>query len=118
MLLVPGWPLEALTLLLAVAGLASGIIMIGYAYAKESAPAALAGTTGGVVNMGNMTGGMLMQPAVGWVLDRAWDGALENGMRLYSFDAYRMGFALMLAWLVTAVVVAAYTRETLCRQQP
>jgi len=115
-LLVPGLPLAVLILLLAVAGIASGVIMIGYAYAKESAPAALAGTTGGVVNMGNMVGGMLMQPAVGWVLDRAWDGGLEAGLRVYSFSAYRYGFALMLAWLVAAVAVTALTRETHCRQ--
>lgn len=117
-LLVPGLPLALLVALLAAAGLASGIIMIGYAWGKESAPAALAGTTGGVVNMGNMVGGMLMQPAVGWVLDRAWDGGLEAGLRVYSFAAYRGGFALMLVWLVAVAVVTAFARETHCRQQP
>jgi sugar phosphate permease len=116
-LLVPGLPLALLAVLLAAAGAASGVIMIGYAYAKESAPAALAGTTGGVTNMVNMTGGMVMQPAVGWVLDRAWDGGLDGAMRVYSFDAYRMGFALMLAWLAAVVIVTAFTRETHCRQQ-
>jgi hypothetical protein len=39
--------------------------MVGFAVAKESAPAALAGTAGGITNMGNMLGGMIMQPAVG-----------------------------------------------------
>jgi MFS family permease len=117
-LLVPGWPLAVLTLLLVAAGLASGVIMIGYAFAKESAPAALAGTTGGVINTGNMIGAMLMQPAVGWVLDRAWDGGLESGMRVYSFAAYRLGFVLMLTWLLAVVVVTGLTRETHCRQQP
>jgi len=115
-LLVPGLPFAVLVVLLVLAGLASGIIMIGYAWAKESAPAALAGTTGGVVNMGNMVGGMLMQPAVGWVLDRAWDGGLEAGLRVHSFAAYRDGFALMLAWLVAVVAVTAFARETHCRQ--
>ncbi len=116
-LLVPGLPIAVLALLLAVAGFVSGVIMIGYAYAKESAPAALAGTTGGIINTGNMVGAMVMQPAVGWVLDRAWDGSLEAGMRVYSFSAYRYGFALMLAWLAAAVVLTAFTRETHCRQQ-
>jgi sugar phosphate permease len=115
-LLVPELPLAVLILLLAVAGLASGIIMIGYAWAKESAPAALAGTTGGVINTGNMIGAMVMQPAVGWVLDRAWDGGLESGLRVYSFSAYRYGFVLMLAWLLAVLVVTAFTRETRCRQ--
>lgn len=116
-LLVPGLPLALLVTVLALTGLASGVIMIGYAYAKESAPAALAGTTGGVINTGNMIGGMLMQPAVGWVLDRAWDGSLENGLRVYSFSGYRLGFVLMVAWLAAAVVVTGFTRETHCRQQ-
>ena len=116
-LLVPGLPLALLAVLLTVAGLASGIIMIGYAYAKESAPAALAGTTGGVINTGNMVGAMLMQPAVGWVLDRAWDGSLEAGLRVYSFPAYRYGFVMMLVWLVAVMIVAGFTRETHCRQQ-
>ncbi len=65
-----------------------------------------------------MVGGMLMQPAVGWVLDRAWDGGLEAGLRVYSFAAYRGGFALMLVWLVAVAVVTAFARETHCRQQP
>jgi sugar phosphate permease len=116
-LLAPGLPLVLLAVLLAVAGLASGVIMIGYAYAKESAPAALAGTTGGVINTGNMIGAMLMQPAVGWVLDRAWDGSLESGLRIYPFAAYRLGFAVLLALLLAAVFVTALTRETHCRQQ-
>ena len=114
--LVPGLPLPLLAALLALAGAAAGVIMIGYAYAKESAPAALAGTTGGVTNMGNMIGGMVMQPAVGWVLDRTWAGTLADGAPVYAFAAYRAGFALMLAWLAVAVVLAALTRETHCRQ--
>ena len=114
--LIPGLPLAALGALLVIIGFAAGVIMIGFAYAKESAPAALAGTTGGVSNMGNMTGGMLMQPAVGWALDRAWDGALADGARVYAFSAYRSGFALMLALLAAAVLLALLTRETHCRQ--
>jgi MFS family permease len=114
---VPGLPLPVFGSLLALIGFASAVIMIGYAYAKESAPLALAGTTGGVVNMGNMVCAMLMQPAVGWVLDRTWDGSIENGMRVYSFAAFRTGFASMLAWLVAAVLVTAFTRETHCRQR-
>lgn len=114
---VPGLPAPLLATLLAVTGFASGAIMIGFAYAKESVPAALAGTTGGISNMGNMMGGMLMQPAVGWVLDRLWRGELANGLPTYGFDAYRTAFSLMVAWLALAIVLAALTRETHCRQQ-
>lgn len=114
--LIPSLPLAVLIAVLAVAGIASGCVMIGYAFAKESTPAALAGTTSGVINMGNMLGGMVMQPAVGWVLDRYWDGTVAGGARIYSFAAYRAGFGLMLAWLVLAIVLLLFTRETACRQ--
>jgi MFS family permease len=105
-----------LALLLAVTGFASGAIMIGFAYAKESVPAPLAGTTGGVSNMGNMIGGMVMQPAVGWVLDRLWRGELAQGLPTYHFGAYRAAFGLMLVWLIIAILLAALTRETYCMQ--
>jgi sugar phosphate permease len=115
--LVPNLPLTMLVAVLVATGIASAVVMIGFAYAKESAPMSLAGTTGGVINMGNMLGGMLMQPAVGWVLDRSWGGETLNGARIYSFDAYRAGFLLLLVWLGLAVVLALLTRETHARQR-
>jgi MFS family permease len=115
-LLVPGLPLALLVTLLACTGFASAAAMVGFAIAKESAPAALAGTAGGITNMGNMLGGMIMQPAVGWVLDRRWTGAYAMGVRVYDFDAYRAGFALMLVWLAAALVLLVFVRETHCRQ--
>jgi MFS family permease len=115
-LLVPGLPLGLLVALLGFTGCASAAVMVGFAIAKESAPAALAGTAGGIANMGNMLGGMIMQPAVGWMLDRRWTGASANSVRVYDFDAYRAGFALMLIWLAAALVLLVFVRETHCRQ--
>ena len=115
-LLVPGLPLTLLVALLGFTGCASASVMVGFAIAKESAPAALAGTAGGIANMGNMLGGMIMQPAVGWVLDRRWTGTFADGVRVYNFEAYRAGFALMIAWLVAALFLLVLVRETHCRQ--
>ncbi|MEW6488973.1 MAG: MFS transporter [Thermodesulfobacteriota bacterium] len=114
--LIPGLPLPLLVAVLLAAGLASGGMIIGFAFAKESVPPHLAGTVSGVVNMGVMTGPMVLQPAVGWVLDRLWDGALVNGVRVYPWTAYRAGFALMLAWAALAFVLILLTRETRCEQ--
>jgi len=116
--LVRGLPLPLLIALLVIAGMSASVVMIGFAYAKESAPVRLAGSTSGVINMGNMLGGMIMQPAVGWVLDRYWDGALVAGARVYPFEGFRAGFSLMLAWLLVASICALLTRDTRCRQTP
>jgi len=114
---VPGLPRAVLIALFLIAGLSSGCVIIGFAWAKESAPAALAGTSTGIANMGNMLGGLVMQPLIGWVLDRNWDGTVFHGARIYPFAAYRSGFMLLLAWLVLSLVLLAFVRETYGRQQ-
>jgi nitrate/nitrite transporter NarK len=113
---VEALPLTGLAALLIVIGLASAAVMIGFALVKETVPSTLAGTAGGVTNMGNMLGGMLLQPAVGWVLDRMWQGEAVDGVRVFDLDAYRAGFVLMLTWMGAAVALILFTRETHCRQ--
>jgi MFS family permease len=94
---------------------AAGAFIVTFAYARESVPARLAGTVSGIANMGVMLGGMFMQPLVGFMLDRHWDGAMTAGARVYGFAAYQWGFALMLAWCVGSLVLLAFARETYCR---
>ncbi len=115
-LLVPALPLWLLIAILVVVGFFAGNMIIGFAYARESVPVHLSGTLSGVVNMGVMMGPMLLQPAVGWILDLSWSGEAVNGVRQYSIDAYRSGFLLMLGWLVLSTLLIFFTRETHCRQ--
>ena len=91
-------------------------MIISFAFAKESVPSHLAGTVSGITNMGVMMGPTLLQPAVGWVLDRCWQGNMLAGVRIYSFDAYRAGFSLMFAWTALSLVLLFFTKETHCRQ--
>jgi sugar phosphate permease len=109
-------PLPALVALLAITGLASGNIIIGFAWAKESVPLRLMGTASGVANMGPLMGGMFLQPAVGWMLDRHWSGALANGARIYDAAAYQAGFALLFVTVAVALVGLLFARESYCRQ--
>ena len=106
------WPQWLLVVLLLVAGFCSGCIVIGFAYARESLPAAHAGAAAGVINMGVMSGPMLLQPLVGWMLDRHWGGALVDGLRHYDFAAYRAGFAVMLGWIALSALLLALSRES------
>jgi MFS family permease len=112
LVLAPPLPLWLLAPLLAVIGFATGAMIISFAFAKESVPAHLAGTASGVANMGVMIGPMILQPAVGALLDLTWEGRLVDGVRIYGETAYRVGFALMIAWLVLGLLLLALTRET------
>jgi nitrate/nitrite transporter NarK len=113
---VPELPLAALAAVLVVIGIASATVMVGFALVKETVPPTLAGTAGGITNMGNMLGGMILQPAIGWILDRMWTGETAAGVRVFELDAYRAGFMLMLVWMGVAVILVLFTRETHCRQ--
>ncbi len=104
--------------LIIITGLASGGMIIGFAFAKESLPVSAAGAVSGVVNMGVMMGPMLLQPAMGWILDLHWNGLMENGVRIYDLESYRWAFGLMLGWAVLSCILLAFTRETGCRQMP
>lgn len=116
-LYVPGLPLWAVVSILVLVGWGAGGVIIGFAYAKESIPPSLAGTVSGVCNMGVMTGPMVLQPAMGWILDRHWDGAMALGVRIYGLEAYRSAFLLMILWAAAAVILSAFTLETWCLQR-
>jgi len=115
-LLVPGHSPTMLAVLTATTGVCSASFIICWSLAKESVPTRLSGTISGVINMGIMLGATVLQPAVGWMLDRGWEGALLEGVRIYSLAAYRAGFGLMLGWILVALVLLLFTRETFCRQ--
>lgn len=116
-LFLPSLPLPLLVIVLLVAGFTSGCMIISFVFAKESVPIHLSGTVNGVTNMGIMLGPTLLQPAVGWMLDRRWSGDLVDGIRIYNITAYHAGFILMIVWAMLSFGLLFFTRETYCRQQ-
>jgi len=113
---VPELSLEAFIALVILTGLASGAVVIGFAFGRESVPPHLAGTVTGTINMGVMAGATILQPVIGWVLDLMWTGQTFSGARVYGLAAFQVGFGLMLAWSILACFLIALTQETYCRQ--
>lgn len=109
-------PLAAFVVVSAVTSFACGAVILGFAYAKESVPVHFLGTISGATNVGNMIGPMLLQPAIGRVLDARWSGELVNGLRVYHADAFRSGLLLIIGWSALTAILIALTRETYCRQ--
>jgi sugar phosphate permease len=108
-------PLAAFTAVAAVTSFACGAVIIGFAFAKESVPVQFLGTISGAINVGNMLGPTLLQPAIGRVLDQRWAGTLAGGVRVYSVEAYQAGFAMIVVWAMISCLFIACTRETRCR---
>ena len=90
-------------------------ILLTNVAAKEVCRPALAGMAVSLVNTGNFLGTALLQPLIGWVLDRTWDGAIVDGVRVYAEADYRNGFLVVIAVTVVGVLAVLLLRETHCR---
>jgi nitrate/nitrite transporter NarK len=115
MFYLPGLPLAAFVGMAAITSLASGAVVLGFAYAKESVPVQFLGTITGATNIGNMIGPTLLQPGIGRVLDQKWSGQMAAGVRVYNAGHFQTAFLLIAAWSIAACVLIAFTRETHCR---
>jgi len=108
--------LAAFVVVAALTSIACGAVILGFAFAKESVPVRFLGTISGAINVGNMIGPTLLQPAIGWALDRQWSGAMAGGVRTYSSAAFQTAFGMIVAWAVLSCLLIAFTKETGCRQ--
>ena len=116
LIFTPRLPYFWLVVLIAATGFFASCFIISFAFAKESVPAPLAGTVSGVSNMGVIQGPMYMQPLVGVILDRHWQGTMLEGRRVFDLASYQQGFSMILIWGVIALVLLCFTQETYCRQ--
>lgn len=96
-------------------GLAAGSMLLAYPLSRVHNPDDT-GAAMGFTNMAVMLAGAVFQPLAGWLLDRAWDGTVAAGARVYSLDAYHTAFLLLpaagLAAILTALLLRDQRRET------
>lgn len=101
--------------LFALMGLTTASFTLSWVCAKEVNPPQLAGMSTAFANMGGFLMGAVLQPAVGWIMDRRWSGAMVEGVRVYTAEDYRWGLAIVAfaAWL--GMAAACFVQETHCR---
>ncbi len=100
---------------LALIGFMSGALIIGFAFAREVNHPGASGAVGGVVNMSVLGFAAIMQPALGMILDRQWDGKIIDGVRIYSSSAYSSAFIWLFVCTALSVAMVMFTRESYCR---
>ncbi|MEK7820041.1 MAG: MFS transporter, partial [Pseudomonadota bacterium] len=107
---VPGLPLWLAQILFVANGFACALMPVVFASTREANPRAV-GPALAIVNMATVSSGALFQPLVGWMLDRAWDGTLVAGARVYSVDAFRYAFLSLAAAAFLGFALAFWVRE-------
>lgn len=113
---VNGLSLTAFIVIAAITSFACGAVILGFAYTRESVPVQYFGASNATVNIGNMVGPALLEPAIGWVLDKQWSGKTVGGVHVYSLHAYQAGLTLIVAWSALALLLLIFTKETHCKQ--
>ena len=99
-------------------GLLTASTTLSWSCAKEVNPPLLAGMATSVVNTGVFLGPAILQPLVGWAMDRSWSathGVMVNGVRTYSAADYQVGLLLMAGAAAFGCLAALLVRETNCR---
>jgi predicted MFS family arabinose efflux permease len=105
-------PLPATFALCAGMGVVTASLTLSWACAKEVNPPALSGMATSVVNVGVFLGPSILQPLVGWVMDRSWQGTMTGDMRLYSAADFRSGLLLLAACAALGALATFFVRET------
>lgn len=98
-------------LLFFVMGLCAPSFTLSWSCAKEVNPHALSGMATSVVNIGGFLGTAIMQPLVGWAIDKAHAGASSVPLAL---SDYRSGIAILMGFSVMGLIATFFIRETYC----
>jgi sugar phosphate permease len=93
-------------------GLCAPSFTLSWSCAKEVNPHALSGMATSVVNIGGFLGTAIMQPLVGWAIDRAH---LDAGIAPLALSDYQYGIGILMGFSLLGLVATLFIRETNCR---
>jgi sugar phosphate permease len=97
-------------LLFLLMGIGASGFTLTWACAKEVNRHALSGTATSLVNTGGFLGAAILQPLVGWTMDRADGEAATRGI-----EAFQSGMLLLTGFVMIALIAALFIRETRCQ---
>jgi MFS family permease len=100
-------------LLLWIIGIASGSMVVSFAYGKDLVGGHRTATVTALVNLSVTLGSLGLQPLFGVILDWRWDGLIVEGVRRYDAIAFRWGFAATALWLALAAFAQWRTRDAI-----
>ena len=104
-----------IAVLMFLAGAAGSSMTVAFVAMKEHNNPVYASTSVSLLNMFVVGSGAVMQPTIGWLLDRNWDGTVVAGARIYGADAYDIAFASLLVVISIAFVLTFIFKETWCK---
>jgi MFS family permease len=102
-------------ILLLLFGIFSAGFLTAFSVAKELCSKNCVATGLSFMNMMNMLGIALAQPAIGFILDRMWAGEIIDKVRIYPIEAYHYALALLPIGMTIALLILPRLPETYCK---
>lgn len=108
-------PILLITVLLFMFGFGASGFFISFSMIKEGFPLLLAATVLGFMNTFDSICEALSEPLIGMLLDFGWEGQLINGAHQFTVYGYQVAFLLLPMYLVLAVIILIFIKETHCQ---
>ncbi len=104
-----------LMLLLFLFGFSISSFLLCFTMIREITVPTLAATAIGFMNAFDAFFGAFSDPLTGKILDMNWNGALSEGARIFSLEAYQTAFLTLPIYLVIALFSLIKIKETRCK---
>ncbi|MEO0329324.1 MAG: MFS transporter [Pseudomonadota bacterium] len=110
---IPSMPLPVTILILIIIGGSGACMAVSFALARENSQPQIGGAVTGVVNSLTVASGAVLQPGVGYILDKFWNGTTNNiGAPIYTPENFQTGFQLIFASCVVGLLVCFTLKDS------
>lgn len=117
LVLSPALPRIALYLCLIGYGIGSSAQVLPFGLIVDIQPPQAIGAVVGFTNMAVIFSGLILLPAVGFIVQHAWSGQLVNGLPVYTHDDYSLALLMLPACFLLAFLTTFLIKETHCEKQ-
>jgi hypothetical protein len=104
--------------LMLLLGFFTSAFLPAFSIMKEMNPVDMTASALGFMNTLNSLGGPILIAITGLILDKLWDGAIIDGIRVYTSSHFITTFSLLPLLYLLAVLLLCIIQETYCTQQP
>lgn len=115
---VDGLPLWITVALFVIVGVFGANMAVCFALVRENASQEISGSVSGIVNSLTVASGAILQPLVGFALDKLWNGQTIDGARAYLATDFQSSFILVLISSVGGLLVCLTLKESIAFGAP
>jgi len=108
---IPNWPLWTLYILFFLLGFVSATQLLAYSYAIDINPGPTKGTAAAFINFMTVVGAALIQPLIGFFLDRYWTGEMSKGIRVYSPSDFKIAMTCFPIFFLLSSLFAIFLKK-------